>query len=154
MKNTFYLLLLCIIGLSACTKTEYSPTAQGIADDAAIRAYLKANNLTATKDPSGVYYNVVTQGTGLNAVDTSTVQVNYVGKLLDGTVFAPAGKQSTTQVLSSFIPGWQVGIPYVRAGGRIILYIPSGYGYTDDTSNPSIPPNSVLIFTIDVLTVH
>lgn len=154
MKKNFYLLLLFAIGLTACKKTVFDPTAQAIADDAAIKAYLKANNLTATKDPSGVYYNVVTQGTGLNAADTSTVQVNYVGKLLNGTVFAPSGKQSTTQILSSFIPGWQIGIPYVRAGGRIQLYIPSGLGYGNDSSNAAIPANSVLIFTVDVLTVH
>jgi FKBP-type peptidyl-prolyl cis-trans isomerase len=153
MKKFYLAAVLIFIAFSSCKKTEFDATAQAAVDDAAIQAYLKVNNLTATKDPggSGLYYQIVTQGTGVYPVAaTSSVSVNYVGKLLDGTVFDKATAFSTNIASGDVISGWTIGIPLARVGSRIILYVPSYLGYGNGISG-SIPANSVLIFTIDVL---
>jgi FKBP-type peptidyl-prolyl cis-trans isomerase len=149
MKKYILLLLIAVTGFSACKKNDsYNATAQAAADDAKIQAYIKTNNITATKDPSGVYYQVITPGTGAYPTSTSTVSVNYTGKLLDGTVFQTGTLPN--QPLSGLIAGWQAGIPHINTGGRILLIIPSTLAYGNTAQN-GIPANSVLVFTIDLL---
>lgn len=146
-----YLLIICVLvaSCSACKKSDnYDAGAQAATDDAAIQAYLKAKNITAIKDPSGLYYQVITPGTGAYPTTASTVTVNYTGKLLDGTVFDSGNGFSTT--LTSVITGWTIGIPHINTGGRIVLYIPSGLGYKNSATG-SIPANSVLVFTVDLI---
>ena len=89
MKRILLVLSLVIIGFSACKKEKTgSASEQAAIDDKAIQAYLAANpGITATKDASGVYYQVITAGTGNFPTATSTVSVNYVGKLLSGCQF-------------------------------------------------------------------
>lgn len=148
----YFLLLFAIIGLAACKKDSQSTSTdantQAQIDDAKIQAYIQANNITATKDPSGVYYQVITAGTGNYPTATSVINVNYTGKLLDGTVFDTGNLSNTS--LSGLIKGWQYGIPHINTGGRILLIIPSALGY-GTTAQASIPANSVLVFTIDLL---
>ena len=133
---------------SSCKKeNSFDPVKQAATDDAAIQAYIKANNITATKDPSGLYYQVITAGTGDYPTANSLITGSYTGKLLNGTVF-DSGPISNA-ALTSFIPGWQIGIPHINTGGRILLLIPSALGYGNAASG-SIPANSVLIFTVDL----
>ncbi len=148
MKKYFLLFSLLILGISSCKKDSFDAAKQAAADDAAIKTYIAANNIDATKDPSGVYYQVLIPGTGPYPTINSSVNVNYNGKLLNGTVFAPLS--SLTSSLTTLIKGWQIGIPYINTGGRILLIIPSGLGYGNNPSG-SIPANSVLVFTIDLL---
>ncbi|WP_448701114.1 FKBP-type peptidyl-prolyl cis-trans isomerase [Mucilaginibacter sp. AW1-3] len=156
MKKHLTVLLFIAIGLSSCSKKSdsFDAAAQAAADDITIKNYLTAHpSINATKDPSGLYYQIITQGNGSNASANSTITANYVGTYLDGTVFDQTKTNALSFRLAGVIQGWQIGIPLVKAGGRILLIIPSGlaYGNSDDTG---IPPNSVLIFTIDVLTVN
>ncbi len=148
MKKYLLLIGFVIIGLTACKKsTPFDPAKQAAADDAAIQAYIKTNNITATKDPSGLYYQIITQGTGANPTINSFVTVNYSGKLLNGTVFDSGTINNIS--LKSLIQGWQIGIPYAKTGGRILLLIPSALCYGNSAVG-SIPANSVLIFTVDL----
>lgn len=150
MKKYFLLLTLITVAITSCKKSSsFDPAQQAAKDDAAIKAYITANNIVAIKDPSGLYYSVITPGTGAYPTASSTVNVNYTGKLLDGTVFAPTA--NLVQSLSALIPGWQVGIPHINTGGRILLLIPSALGYGNNSPGASIPANSVLIFTIDLI---
>jgi FKBP-type peptidyl-prolyl cis-trans isomerase len=148
MKKYILLLSTIIIGFTSCKKDTFNAAKQAATDDANIKAYIATNNITATKDPSGLYYSVITPGTGAYPTSTSTVNVNYTGKLLDGSVFAPAANLSSP--LSGLIKGWQIGIPHINAGGRILLLIPSALGYGNSSPGAGIPANSVLIFTIDL----
>jgi FKBP-type peptidyl-prolyl cis-trans isomerase FkpA len=148
MKKYFLLLSLIIVGFSSCKKDSFDAAKQAATDDSLIKAYVSTNNINATKDPSGLYYQVLIPGTGPFPTANSTVSVNYNGKLLNGTVFAPTAP--LTSSLNTLIKGWQIGIPFVNAGGRILLIIPSGLGYGNN-ANGSIPANSVLVFTIDLL---
>src|SRR5258708_17864762 len=148
MKRYILLLILFITALSSCKKdATFDPAKQAATDDAAIQAYVKTNNITATKDASGLYYQVITPGTGNYPTKNSLISVNYTGKLLNGTVFDSG--TITSSALSGLIQGWQIGIPHINTGGRILLLIPSALGYRNAASG-SIPANSVLVFTIDL----
>ncbi|NHA07644.1 FKBP-type peptidylprolyl isomerase [Mucilaginibacter sp. HC2] len=150
MKKILLLLFAPLVILSACSKKDSNvdPAKQAAADDATIQAYLKAHTeINATKDPSGLYYQIITPGTGANPTVSSTITVNYTGKLLDGTTFETG--TAFTATLNGLITGWKIGIPLIKPGGRILLLIPSGLAYGSQ-ANSGIPANSVLQFTIDL----
>lgn len=159
MKKSLLFLAFFSILFSACKKSDspstVDPAVQAATDDAAIKAYLTANNITATKDVSGLYYQIITTGTGATASVTSTtsstIRVAYTGILLNGTQFDT--NANFTTLLSAVIKGWQIGIPFIKPDGRIKLFIPSALGYGTTTTG-SIPANSVLIFTIDLFAVQ
>lgn len=155
MKKLLLLFILPVVALSSCLKTNDNPVTpvsvaeQAAIDDAAIQAYLAGHtDVHAVKDTSGIYYQVLTEGTGSSPRVTSTIKVNYTGKLLNGTQFDQAS--AYTQVLGKLIPGWQLGLPHVKAGGSILLIIPSRYCY-GNVAVGGIPANSVLVFTVDLL---
>jgi len=146
MKKYLLAFSLFLLIFSACKKsTDNSAAIQAAADDAAIQSYMKTNNITATKDPSGLYYSVITPGTGTYPNSTSNVSVSYRGTLLNGTLFD--SQASTYFNLQNVIKGWQIGIPHINTGGTILLLIPSALGY-GTTATGSIPANSVLVFNI------
>jgi FKBP-type peptidyl-prolyl cis-trans isomerase FkpA len=125
-----------------------------IYEDALIRDYLAENNLTAVKHSSGIYYIISNQGTGTAVTSTSaTLNVAYEGRLLTGSIFDKATTASSLSIgLSSTIEGWQIGVPLIKQGGKIRLFIPSRYGY-GSTAQSSIPANSVLDFDIELIGV-
>lgn len=149
MKKHLLSIALFVICISACTKDSFDATKQVATDDASIQAYVKTNNIAAVKDASGLYYQVLKPGTGAYPTSSSMVNVNYQGTLLNGSVFAPSANLSSP--LGNLIQGWQIGIPHVNKGGRILLLIPSALGYGNNAQGSTIPANSVLIFTIDLI---
>jgi len=97
-------------------------------------------------------------GTGQTAQPGQTVTVNYVGVLYKtGAEFDSSWKRSQpfTTALStrSVIPGWVQGIPGMKVGGRRELIIPASLAYGKRGSPPTIPPNSPLVFVVDLLSV-
>ena len=146
MNKYFLLLSLLFIGISSCKKDSFNAAKQAATDDAAIQTYISNNGITATKDPSGLYYEIINPGTGANPTTSSTITVTYTGTLLNGSVFAPTA--TLTSSLSALIKGWQIGIPHIAAGGTILLVVPSALGYGNSSPGAGIPANSVLIFTI------
>jgi FKBP-type peptidyl-prolyl cis-trans isomerase len=144
MKKYLLLLSVSVILFSSCKKS-FDATKQAATDDAAIQAYLKAHNITATKDESGLYYQIVTPGSASHPTIGSTVYVSYVGTELDNTVFDQSPGTSFT--LSQVIEGWQIGIPKIGIGGEEVLYVPSALAYGNQASG-SIKANTVLIFAI------
>jgi FKBP-type peptidyl-prolyl cis-trans isomerase len=123
-------------------------------EDALINTYLAENSLTATKDANGIYYQIVTAGTGDAITSTSaSVKVVYTGKLLTGTVFDQASTSSPLTInLTNVVKGWQLALPLIKAGGKIKLYIPSRYAYG---ANPpsGLPANAILAFEIELISV-
>jgi peptidylprolyl isomerase len=95
------------------------------------------------------------KGTGPVAKAGSTVTVQYVGvlykngKQFDASWNDGSGKPVSLP-LSGVIKGWQQGIPGMRVGGRRELIIPASLGYGAAGSPPKIPPNSPLVFVIDL----
>lgn len=154
MKKTLLILSLFLAVFTSCKKDKTDDTAgQTAKDETAIQAYLKANSsIHATKDARGVYYQVITEGTGKGVTASSIISVNYVGKLLNGTQFdSRTGYAADMQ--GGIIAGWKYGLLHASAGSRILLIIPSALAYGSSPTG-AIPANSVLVFTIDVLSVQ
>ncbi|MCA6078137.1 FKBP-type peptidyl-prolyl cis-trans isomerase [Fulvivirga sedimenti] len=123
------------------------------ADIATIDTYLEDNNLGAIKHPSGLRYNVVNAGTGNHPNLFSVIIVNYEGRLLsNGAVFD--GRENVGFLLGDLITGWHIGLPQIKAGGEIIMYIPSSLGFGPTGAPPDIPQNANLIFDVDLIGVQ
>ncbi|MHB8206762.1 FKBP-type peptidyl-prolyl cis-trans isomerase [Mucilaginibacter sp.] len=157
MKRILLLSGLLIILFSACKKQTFNDTRQATIDNLKILAYIKANNIDSlTKTPSGLYYRIITTNPGAHPTVTDTVQVAYIGKMLNGTVF----DTETNPIIVGMpgaIKGWQIGLPMIGAdhinkAARIRLIIPSALAYADTGSTGgSVPPNQVVDYTIDLL---
>lgn len=157
MKQYFLLLSgLVIILFSACRKDVNTDT-QAAIDDAKIQAYIQANHLTMTKDPSGIYYQIIQSNPGPHPTLTDTAKVTYTGELLNGTSFD--SESAVTFAISNLVKGAQDALLLVGSNGkapfaRIKFIVPSrlGYGNINNTSGSvTIPPNSPLVFTFDLL---
>lgn len=120
-----------------------------------LEQYINRANLTSTvtKDPRGFYYQIMNPGTGATPTLSSKVTVFYKGTLTNGNVFDQTNANPVTFGLSQLILGWQYGIPLVKAGGRVMLYLPPSLGYGAQSVG-SIPANSVLIFDITLQSVQ
>lgn len=103
---------------------------------------------------SGLQYEVITKGDGPMPVESSTVSVFYEGTLLDGTIFDSSYETGDTVSfpLSGVIPGWIEGLQLMPVGSTYLFYIPSNLAYGSRDGGP-IPPNSTLIFKVELLEV-
>ena len=105
--------------------------------------------------PSGVkYYDYVT-GTGEQATIDSIVEVHYSGWMMDGCLFDSSRLRDDTVLLrlEFVIPGWQEGMNTMNVGGRRRLEIPSQLAYGEVGRLPAIPPNSDLVFDVELFDV-
>lgn len=120
-----------------------------------IKQYLSKKGIDAQVTPSGLYYRIIKEG-DKNKMPTasSNVRTNYKGMLLNGQVFdqSPEGKPISFS-LDQVIPGWTEGIQLVGEGGTIQLIVPSRLAYGPRRISV-IPPNSVLVFDVDLLEVN
>jgi FKBP-type peptidyl-prolyl cis-trans isomerase len=154
MKKLLLLILfpLAIWSLSSCTKVSdpaiTTAIQQAATDDAAIKAYLTVHpEITNVKDTLGCYYQVITTGAGAYPTASTVIKASYTGTLLDGTVFDSSTNFSAT--LSSLIYGWQIVLPHVPVGSKIIMLIPSIYGY-GTSGYGKVPANAILRFDVDL----
>ena len=125
-----------------------------LSSDELIQQYLTANNITAEKTASGLYYVIDEPGTSEMPTRSSTVTVHYHGYLLNGDVFDSSVDRGEPLEISlrSVIAGWTEGIPLFGKGGKGALYIPSQLGYgSQGTSSGSIPPNTPIAFDIELI---
>lgn len=101
---------------------------------------------------SGLQYKVITEGTGKKPKATDMVTVHYEGKTIDGKVFDSSYERGepTQFPLNQVIKGWTEGVQLMSEGSKYELYIPSELAYGEE-GNPAIEPNSVLIFTVELL---
>ena len=103
---------------------------------------------------SGLQYKVLKEGTGRSPKATDVVEVNYEGKLIDGTVFDSSYERGEPIEfpLNQVIAGWTEGLQLMKEGGKYEFYIPSDIAY-GEAGNAGIEPNSTLIFTVELLKV-
>lgn len=112
--------------------------------------------LLDVQPPAQVKIEDIQVGTGAEAVPGKTLKVNYTGKLENGTVFdSSVGKQPFEFVLGAgqVIPGWDQGLQGMKVGGKRTLTIPPSLGYGAQGAGSTIPPNSTLIFEVELLDV-
>ena len=109
-----------------------------------------------TTTASGLQYQVVTQGKGPKPAATDTVKVHYTGTLLDGTKFdSSVDRGEPAQfVLGSVVPGWSEALQLMPKGSKFKLWVPSKLGYGEaGTPGGPIPPNSALVFELELLDI-
>lgn len=114
-------------------------------------------SVAATTAPTGKLESTdEVVGTGDEAVAGKTVSVNYVGTLTNGTKFDSSydRNQPFEFVLGAgnVIKGWDQGVAGMKVGGKRKLVIPPDLGY-GASGNGSIPPNSTLVFEVELLSV-
>ena len=102
---------------------------------------------------SGLQYRVLAPGAGASPKPTDEVTVNYSGKLLDGTEFDSSYKRGEPAKfqLNHVIPGWSEGVGLMKAGSKFELFVPPSLAYDLRTPTPAIPPGSMLIFTVELM---
>ena len=109
---------------------------------------------SATMDgkPSQLQYLVLTTGTGPVPTAADTVTVNYKGTLLDGTEFDSSYKrgQPASFPVGGVIRGWTTALEQMKVGSKWKLFIPADLAYGEQ-GRPGIPPNSTLIFEVELL---
>jgi FKBP-type peptidyl-prolyl cis-trans isomerase FkpA len=152
-KIIFALFAICFFAGCGKEKCEYNPCSI-VAPEPEIqqvRSYLSANGLNATQHCSGLFYIIDSPGSGKAPDACSNVAVTYEGKLTDGSVFDSATSPVPFN-LSSLITGFKNGIPFIKEGGRIRLFVPPSLGYGSRAAG-SIPANSVLIFDVTLVSI-
>jgi hypothetical protein len=117
-----------------------------------IEEAIASGNIDTKNNEQGVYYTIIKEGGGRYVSINDTVTVNYHLTLFNDTALVQqTSDKPATFPLKRLIKGWQTGLPLCKVGGRIKLVIPSDLGYSIRTRAANIPPNSILVFEIEVL---
>ena len=154
--------LTLVLALAACTsdvQPDTPPPPPGNPDPTA-NTYAPALGIQLPafyKTPNGVYYQDVTVGTGLVAAAGQEATVHYTGWLPNGSEFDSSrkGGQPFAFVIDGgmVIRGWDEGVKGMKVGGRRKLVIPAALGYGENGAPPDIPPNSTLVFDVELVGV-
>lgn len=157
--------------LSAKMKLEYDSKYKSVKESKV--AYLSDLKKSATKTPSGFQYNVILKSTKEKLKDGETVYIEYSGFLEDGTLFDTSSPDVAKQfgvfneararengysvlpyVMGSnkMIPGFVEGLSKLKMGEKAIFFIPFNLGYGEQGAGDVIPPNTNLIFEVEVKT--
>ena len=166
MKHLVYPFLFLAIIFTGCLKHDKCPYNDSTVvapplEITNLNDSLTAHGIVATLHPSGFYYNIVNPGSGKIVSNLcNDITVDYKGSLLNGTVFdSTSANNPANFLLGKVIVGWQKGIPLLKEGGDIDLYIPPSLGYgniakTDQTGAVIIPAGSNLIFHVHVIEIQ
>lgn len=169
MKKWFFLFLGLPLFLVSCSKSDgnscnYSDVnASATAGEISyLQNYMTTHSIVATQHPNGIFYSIADPGTGTaTATVCSTITLNYEGSLLSNGHIFDSNYQAAgvSFVLGQLIIGWQKGIPLIKSGGSITLYIPPSLAYGsqdryDEHGNLAIPANSYLKFSVHLLDVQ
>ena len=115
---------------------------------------------------SGLQYKVITEGTGRKPLREEAAEINFIGKLTDGTVFTNTYVSKDPQIqpkpavipIDRVPPGWSEGLMLMPIGSKYILYIPSDLAFGEkgmiQNQQDIIPPNAVLIMEIEMIALH
>jgi cyclophilin family peptidyl-prolyl cis-trans isomerase len=135
-------------------------------------ADLKANKATATTTASGLAYKIIQKGSGVKPVDGTTLYFHYAGYFEDGTLFDSSyedvskayGKYDANRAAQNgyqafpfeagkkdgMIPGFLEGINLLSFGDKAVIFIPSNLAYGESGAGGVIPPNTNLIFELEI----
>jgi FKBP-type peptidyl-prolyl cis-trans isomerase len=163
MIRPFTLTLASVLCLAGCNKAVEpgggnqggSPAAAApAATTAGAPAAATAGEMKTTA--SGLKYQVLKQGAGtVSPKATDTVKVHYHGTLLNGTVFDSSVQRGEpiSFPLNGVIAGWTEGLQLMKVGDKFKFEIPPNLAYGAN-SPPGIPPNSTLVFEVELLGIE
>ncbi len=145
---------LCLMGCNKSTEpANDKPTPQPTPSAPAASAP-QGEMITTT---SGLKYQVLKKGTGtVSPKAADTVNVHYHGTLLDGTVFDSSVErgQPISFPLNGVIRGWTEGLQLMKVGDKFKFVIPPDLAYGVASPSPKIPPNSTLVFEVELLGIQ
>ena len=121
-------------------------------DKKLITQAIAENKTDAKSVHDGIYYTMLKEGTGRQVSVNDTVTAYYKGYLFSNdSVFDGTKDKPAVFPLKRLIMGWQIGVPLCKVGGKIKIIIPSNLAYSIRTRAAKIPPNSILVFEIEVV---
>ncbi|MEL6863387.1 MAG: FKBP-type peptidyl-prolyl cis-trans isomerase [Bacteroidota bacterium] len=142
----FHLILLSVIGLAP---------QQGISQSS-LEDYLRDHSIDAQRSEDGVYYHFDVQGQGPQAKIGDYLMVRYKGMLLDSTVFDETDPMEPFVFQLGYrqvIRGWDLSLSLFQVGSQGTLYVPAHLAYGQRGVGSTIPPNSPLMFEIELLEI-
>ncbi len=136
------------------TRVQAEQSAKGLEKADTYMAELKKDSKYQSTE-SGMLYEVITMGTGAKPTTENTVRVNYEGKTTEGEVFDSSYErgQPAEFPLTRVIPGWTEILQLMPVGSTWLVTIPPGLAYGERGSPPTIKPNAVLIFKIELIDI-
>ena len=147
MRGVLVLLALTFMVSVGCGDDE----SQREIDERLIMEYVDENGLDAQSTASGLYYVIDQPGGNEKPTLDNRVFVKYTGRLLNGSQFDSSNGNTVDFPLSGVIQGWREGMQLFGRGGKGMLIIPSHLGYGQRGAGSSIPPNSVLVFDVELV---
>jgi len=153
MMRRLAILALCA-ALSACGPSAQVLKANAEAAEAFMAKNAKEPGIVVL--PSGLQYKIVRSGPagGDQPKRADEIKIHYEGKLAaDGKVFDSSYERGAPAIfpLAGLIPAWVEALPLMRPGDEWMLYVPPALGYGENGAGSHIPPNSALIFRIELL---
>ena len=140
---------------------------------AAKKAYFTATKATATTTPSGLTYKITEKGTGVKPTNGTQFYFHYAGYFEDGTLFDSSyetvsksyGKFDANRAAQNgyqafpfeagkkdgMIPGFIEGLENMAFGDKAVVFIPSNLAYGERGAGGVIPPNTTLVFELEML---
>lgn len=156
MKNlplTILTVAICLLGYSCLKNSDQGCQAMAPeTEEPRMKAFCESRQISYTRLPTSLYYQITDSGYGKIPDAQSTVSVQFTGTLLDGSVFDQSATPVTIK-MTNLIDGWQQGLSLLKKGGSIRLIVPSYLGY-GCTAQKGIPANSVLYFDIKLADVQ
>ena len=156
MKKTLLAVIVLCVCFAGCIKDDKGCKPANVSDERpAMVNFCNTNQISYTEHSSGILYQIMSPGTGAMPNDNSRIYITYSGTLLNGTVFDSQTDPSRTGwYLNGLIDGWRYALPLIRKGGSIKIVVPSSLAYGCTGSGSSIPANSPLYFTINLIDVQ
>ena len=140
------------------TRGDISVTSIALQNKVSGEAFLAANKTKTgvVTLPDGLQYKILVQGKGVLPQKNNVVTVHYAGTLIDGTEFDSSYKRGTpiSFPVLGVIAGWTEALQLMPVGSTYELYIPASLAYGEQGAPPSIGPNEVLIFKVQLLDVR
>lgn len=150
----------CLMILISCLEAMNRPTDED-KETSQVRiegeAFLVKNALRpeVKVTESGLQYEVLIEGEGEKPSPSERVEVNYEGKLIDGTIFDSSYERgiSITFGLDQVIKGWTEGLQLMPVGSTYNLYIPYSLAYGSRGSGSKIEPYATLVFKVELISI-
>ncbi|MBI5440346.1 MAG: FKBP-type peptidyl-prolyl cis-trans isomerase [Deltaproteobacteria bacterium] len=141
--------------MQAAQKAQAAAEAQKALEEGKAFLAENAKKEGVVQTPSGLQYKVLTEGTGKSPGPEDSVTVHYRGRLINGTEFDSSYKRGApaTFRVKGVIKGWTEGLQLMKEGGKTEFFIPAELAYGARRAGALIPPNSTLLFEVELVKV-